>query len=177
MPQGVAPPVHVYEKPAGSSSAYAPVAKEKSDSISSDANKAYRASISSGANIELEGWKAGPSPKHQPNQPHHHLHHHNHRAQAKVDILTQDDLSTSADSSGNWLTKSVSVGKSITAAKPSTSAKRGEPKAEARIDLGDSSPSSSITSTAVTIGTKVSVASSEAKEKLRKGTVEDIKIE
>ena len=155
--QGVAPPVHVYEKPAGSSSAYAPVAKAKSDS-----------------KVELEGWKAGVSK--QPSQPHH-LHHHNHRAQAKVDILTQDDLSTSADSSGNWLTKSVSVGKSITAAKPSTSAKRGEPKAEARIDLGDSSPSSSITSTAVTIGTKVSVASSEAKEKLRKGTVEDIKNE
>ena len=147
----------MYEKPAGSSTAYAPVAKAKSDS-----------------KVELEGWKAGVSK--QPSQPHH-LHHHNHRAQAKVDILTQDDLSTSADSSGNWLTKSVSVGKSITAAKPSTSAKRGEPKAEARIDLGDSSPSSSITSTAVTIGTKVSVASSEAKEKLRKGTVEDIKIE
>ena len=147
----------MYEKPAGSSSAYAPVAKAKSDS-----------------KVELEGWKAGVSK--QPSQPHH-LHHHNHRAQAKVDILTQDDLSTSADSSGNWLTKSVSVGKSITAAKPSTSAKRGEPKAEARIDLGDSSPSSSITSTAVTIGTKVSVASSEAKEKLRKGTVEDIKNE
>ena len=148
----------MYEKPAGSSSAYAPVAKAKSDS-----------------KVELEGWKAGVSK--QPSQPHH-LHHHNHRAQAKVDILTQDDLSTSADSSGNWLTKSVSVGKSITAGKPSTAAKRGEPKAEARIDLGDSSPSSSSSSTAVALGAKVSVvAGSEVKEKLRKGTVEDIKNE
>ena len=147
----------MYEKPAGSSSAYAPVAKAKSDS-----------------KVELEGWKAGVSK--QPSQPHH-LHHHNHRAQAKVDILTQDDLSTSADSSGNWLTKSVSVGKSITAGKPSTAAKRGEPKAEARIDLGGASPSSSSTK-AVKIGTSVSVsAGPEAKEKLRKGTVEDIKNE
>jgi len=119
--------------------------------------------------VELEGWKAGVQ-----KQVNHHLHHHNHRAQAKVDILTQDDLSTSADSSGNWLTKSVSVGKSITAGKPSTAAKqRGEPKVEARIDLGDSSPSSSV-SKAVTLGAKVSI---EKKETLRKGTVEDIKNE
>ena len=146
----------MYEKPAGSSSAYSPVAQAKT----------------SEGKVELEGWKAGVSEQH-------HLHHHNHRAQAKVDILTQDDLSTSADGSGNWLTKSVSVGKSITAGKPgSTAAKRGEPKAEARIDLGDASPSSS--SKAVKIGAKVSVASasgSEVKEKLRKGTVEDIKNE
>ena len=104
----------MYEKPAGSSSssAYTPVAKAKVDE----------------GKVELEGWKAGVR-----KQVNHHLHHHNHRAQAKVDILTQDDLSTSADSSGNWLTKSVSVGKSITAGKPSTAAKqRGEPKAEAR---------------------------------------------
>ena len=148
----------MYEKPAGSSSSYTPVATKKVDS-----------------KVELEGWKAGK----QPSQTHHHLHHHNHRAQAKVDILTQDDLSTSADSSGNWLTKSVSVGKSITAAKPvTTSAKRGgEPKAEARIDLGGASPSSSSTK-AVKIGTSVSVsAGPETKEKLRKGTVEDIKNE
>ena len=145
----------MYEKPAGSSSAYSPVAQAKT----------------SEGKVELESWKAGVSEQH-------HLHHHNHRAQAKVDILTQDDLSTSADSSGNWLTKSVSVGKSITAGKPSTAAKRGEPKAEARIDLGDSSPSSSSSSTAVALGAKVSVvAGSEVKEKLRKGTVEDIKNE
>ena len=42
-----------------------------------------------------------------------------------------------------------------------------------RIDLGDSSPSSSV-SKAVTLGAKVSI---EKKETLRKGTVEDIKNE
>ena len=160
MPQGVAPPVHVYEKPAGSSS--------------TSSYTAAQAKSDSDAKIELEGWKAagavpGAAPQRQ------HLQRHNHRAQAKVDILTHDDLSTSADSSGNWLTKSVSVGKSITAGKPSTAAKRGEPKAEARIDTGDSSPLAS--STAVALGAKVSVAGGEVKEKLRKGTVEDIKNE
>ena len=163
MAQGVAPPVHVYEKPAGSSSS------------SSSSYTPAQAKSDSDAKIELEGWKAaGAVPGAAPQRSH--LQRHNHRAQAKVDILTHDDLSTSADSSGNWLTKSVSVGKSITAGKPrsSTAAKRGEPKAEARIDTGDSPLASS---TAVALGAKVSVAGAEVKEKLRKGTVEDIKNE
>jgi hypothetical protein len=145
--QGVAPPVHVYEKPAGTP--YTQPAKAKSSNI-----------------VELEGWTAsnGASAR-SDTQP----------TQLDINVLTANsgDLSTSADSSGNWVTKSVVVGKSIGALSPTKIEPKGEPRAEARIDLGGAS--SDFESSAV-VRAKVSVGS-QIEETLKKGTVEDIKNE
>jgi hypothetical protein len=149
--QGVAPPVHVYEKPAGSSYANA-----KSDNI-----------------VQLEGWNPSNGiPSNVIAAP---VHHH---AQARVDVLTSDDLSTSADSSGNWLSKSVVVGKSIGSAASSEKKSLGQPKAEARIDTSGEKEEELSDFESAVVRAKVSVASEQPqKEKLKKGIVEDIKID
>ena len=91
-------------------------------------------------------------------------------AQAKVDVITREDVSGVG---GNWLTKSVTVGKSISTEKKQPQ----QPVAQARIDEGNEGDDLDSEATAAVVSARVSVSkSSKEKEEEKVGDAKEQRI-